>query len=66
MESAKDKRCPLIQKVCCEESCAWWCGFAKDCAVPLLAGMFADCDVCNNVFMEEGDGEGEKSTTDTE
>lgn len=35
---------------CTEAECAWWCGFAKDCAVPLLAGMFAESDACNTKF----------------
>lgn len=48
METAKDTICPLSGKPCKAEACAWWCKFAKDCAVPLLAGMFADSDVCNN------------------
>lgn len=52
MEAAKDKICPLTGKVCKENVCAWWCEFAKDCAVPLLAGMFADSDVCNNRWEE--------------
>lgn len=27
---------------CTGSSCAWWCGFAQECAVPLLAGTFSD------------------------
>lgn len=52
METAKDKVCPMSGRPCKEEACAWWCKFAKDCAVPLLAGMFADSDVCNNRWEE--------------
>lgn len=42
METARSKRCPLTGSMCRTKFCAWWCGFADDCAVPLLAGMFAD------------------------
>lgn len=50
MESAKNKLCPIMRTECKEYECAWWCEFAKDCSVPLIAGMFADSDICNNVF----------------
>lgn len=55
MESARGKVCPfkthnVVNIFCDEASCAWWCSFAKDCAVPLLAGMFADSNACNNIF----------------
>lgn len=54
MESSKKKICPFMGNAYCqEERCAWWCSFAQDCAVPLLAGMFADCDICNNIFEED-------------
>lgn len=52
MESAKGKLCPMTGATCTETACAWWCGWAKDCAVPLLAGMFADSEICRNVFEE--------------
>lgn len=42
MESSKSKICPLSMRPCKEHSCAWWHGLAEDCAVMLLAGMFAD------------------------
>ena len=51
------KNCPLmlcggnyISSGCLGSGCAWWCSFAKECAVPLLAGMFADSEICNNIF----------------
>lgn len=50
-ETVKDKICPLTHALCKEAHCAWWCGFAQDCAVPLLAGMFADSDVCQTRFV---------------
>lgn len=54
METAKGKLCPLLRnQKCMENSCAFWCEFAKDCSVPLLAGMFADSSVCNTIFDEE-------------
>lgn len=46
MESTKDKLCPIRCTVCVQEKCGWWCGWAKDCAVPLLAGIMADSSVC--------------------
>lgn len=57
METSKEKICPLslsgeVWTACVEAECAWWCGFAQDCAVPLLAGMFADSDVCKTAFCE--------------
>lgn len=50
MESTKDKFCPITRQKCKAEKCGWWCGWAKDCAVPLLAGMFADSEICRNVW----------------
>lgn len=50
------KICPfLIYNVppadkCIGKRCAFWCDFARECAVPLLAGMFADSDICNTGF----------------
>lgn len=52
METAKDKICPMSGKLCMKEQCAWWCKFAQDCSVPLLAGMFADSTICCNVFED--------------
>lgn len=46
MESAKGKICPLMKVICMEEQCAWWCSWAKDCAVPLTAGVLSDSDIC--------------------
>lgn len=40
---------------CIGKDCAWWCNFAKDCSVPLLAGMFADSEICRNEFEDEPD-----------
>ena len=45
MESAKGKMCPLIGKICTEKKCAWWCGFAQECSVPLTAGILADSEI---------------------
>lgn len=52
-ESSKYKFCPLNTrsgKICIRSKCAWWCEFAHDCAVPLLAAMFADSDICRTIF----------------
>lgn len=53
METAGGKLCPIRKKTCNEASCAWWCGFAGDCAVPLLAGLIADSTINRVIF---GDG----------
>lgn len=53
MEIAKDKICPMSGKLCMQERCAWWCKFAQDCSVPLLAGMFADSEICRNVWEDD-------------
>lgn len=45
--------CPLLKETCKGKECAFWCDFGKMCSVPLLAGMFADSSVCQNVFEEE-------------
>lgn len=53
-----EKVCPLrlnsrdytSRPKCIGEGCSWWCNFANDCSVPLLAGMFADSSVCRNIF----------------
>lgn len=57
-ETAKNKICPVFScqnnkdKFCKGTKCAWWCQFAKDCSVPLLAGMFADSHICATRFEE--------------
>lgn len=56
---SKEKLCPFKfngkqgQEKCQGEMCAFWCEFAHECAVPLLAGMFADSTICQNVFKGE-------------
>lgn len=35
---------------CIREDCAWWAEWANECSVPLIAGMFADSTICQNVF----------------
>lgn len=55
----KEKLCPFKfsgkqgQEKCQGEMCAFWCEFANGCAVLLLAGMFADSGICQNVFKED-------------
>lgn len=49
-EREEKKTCPMSGKLCNTHFCAWWCDWAQDCAVPLLAGMFADSEICKNVF----------------
>lgn len=62
MGTSKGKICPILSgpstdwEDCRESKCAWWCGFAQDCAVPLLAGMFADSKSCNIEFGCNGIG----------
>ena len=35
---------------CIRQDCAWWAEWANDCSIPLIAGMFADSTICQNVF----------------
>lgn len=48
-----ERMCPLLQDDCIGKTCAFWCHWAKDCSVPLLAGMFADSEICRNTFERE-------------
>lgn len=38
---------------CMKGACMWWREYAKDCAIPLLADMFADSKICNTVFEQD-------------
>lgn len=54
----KEKLCPFSfssgsSGYCVKDACSFWCDFANECAIPLLAGMFADSTICQNVFEEE-------------
>lgn len=62
-----NKVCPIMcaganQSVCycIGRDCAWWCEFAEDCSVPLIAGILADSSICqngwNNPELWEGEG----------
>lgn len=42
---------------CIGERCAFWCDFSTECAVPALAGMFADSDICNTCFGSKEEAE---------
>lgn len=46
-----NKMCPLTNMLCVNKRCMFWCDWGRDCAVPLLAGMFADSEICRNVFI---------------
>ncbi len=50
--STSDKMCPLTRQTCSGEKCAFWCDWGQDCSVPLLAGMFADSEICRTCFSE--------------
>ena len=56
---AELKPCPMMiasqmpNAMCIGKDCAWWCEYAKRCAIPLLADMFADSEICRNVFNEQ-------------
>lgn len=42
---------------CIGKDCMWWLPFAKDCAVPAIAGILADSTICQNIWDEpEKDG----------
>lgn len=57
------KLCPLLATAlnsdmpcfCQEKGCAWWREYAKECAIPLMADMFADSSMCITVFKEQPD-----------
>lgn len=44
------KKCPITRQTCQKSDCMWWCEFANDCSVSLLATMFADSEICRNIF----------------
>lgn len=52
------KECPFrmnsnyLFKDCIGASCMWWREYARDCAIPLLADMFADSEICRSVFTD--------------
>jgi hypothetical protein len=51
----RDKLCPLLSTSgrtykCFGKECGWWCEFAEDCAVPLVAGILADSSICQNAW----------------
>lgn len=64
------KECPMMGVLmrqrgvaCIGKHCAWWCEFANQCAIPLMAEILADSDICNNVFgkvytAKDGDNDG--------
>ena len=55
MREEKGRYCPVMKEKCVKEDCAWWCEWTRideSCAIPLLAGMFADSTVCRTVFAE--------------
>lgn len=61
MEGSKGKFCPVISTdgyyVCKESDCAWWCGFAQDCAAPLIAGILADSSINQVKWNGAGDND---------
>lgn len=44
-----------INGYCIGKDCSWWCDWANSCSIPLLAGMFADSEICRNVFENTED-----------
>lgn len=60
---AELKPCPIMvasanmqSTLCIQHHCAWWCAYANDCSIPLLAGMFADSEICRTVFEKQEGG----------
>lgn len=59
MKKETKKVCPIrysgqgLGCMCLGEDCAWWQGFAKECAVSLMAGILADSTICRNVWEVE-------------
>lgn len=57
---ARGEFCPLMissRNMHATPDCKWWCEFAKDCSILLSAGMFADSEICRNVFEESKEAE---------
>ena len=64
-----DKICPICiagankyVSRCIGADCVWWCTFSNDCAIPTVAEILADSDVCKTIFLKpepkkEGDPE---------
>lgn len=53
----EEKLCPFAfssgqykEKKCKGSLCSFWCEFANRCSIPLLAEMFADSTICQNMF----------------
>lgn len=45
-----DKTKPIAY--CMGDACAWWCDWAKECAIPLTAGILADSSICQNTWND--------------
>lgn len=46
---AEAKKCPIAGE-CRKKACMWWLEFAEDCAIPTIAGMIADNEICKTIF----------------
>lgn len=37
---------------CIRQDCAWWADYADDCSIPVIAGILADSNICQNVWKK--------------
>lgn len=56
------KPCPFMiintnmgSSYCIGSDCAWWCNFAEDCSIPVIADILADSSICRNVWYKDGE-----------
>ena len=63
------KPCPILvgavnikSAYCIGKDCSWWCEFAQDCAVPLIAGILADSSICMTGWNRRAGEEGKHET----
>lgn len=41
---------------CIGAACAWWLSCADACAVPTIAGVLIDRDICKTIFCKKMEG----------
>lgn len=56
MSTSSTLFCPITKAYCKQCEYAFWCGYAGECAVPLLTGILADSTINLRYFppYEEG------------
>lgn len=38
---------------CLGKECAFFCDYADSCAIPLLTNIFADSEICRNIWDQK-------------